>query len=114
MDRARFAVQPAQHVDVRGGIERTPRSRVRALAVGSKMGLTWGASASRRRGMRSGPYFCAHLGLGCGAHLGGQLGQTVGVAPLVVVPAQYLDQVSFHHGELGVEETRGWGADDVG
>ncbi len=47
------------------------------------------------------------LGLRGGAHLGRELGEAVGVAPFVVVPAEYLHQSSFDHRELSIEHTRG-------
>src|SRR4051794_19671046 len=43
-----------------------------------------------------------------------QIDQTVGVAPLVVVPAEHLDQVAHGHGERRVEGAAGGRADDVG
>ena len=45
---------------------------------------------------------------------GGQVDQTVGVAPLVVIPTQHLHQAALSHGQPGVERATGRGADDVG
>ena len=44
----------------------------------------------------------------------GEVGQAVGVAPLVVVPAEDLDQAAHGHGGPGLEGARGGRADDVG
>ena len=43
-----------------------------------------------------------------------QVDEAVRVAPLVVVPAEHLDQVAHGHGEARVERARRRRADDVG
>src|SRR5215212_187785 len=42
-----------------------------------------------------------------------QVDETVGVTPLVVVPADYLDLIANHLGELGIEDARAWIGHDV-
>src|SRR5580698_11252702 len=44
-----------------------------------------------------------------GAHQGGQVGEPVGVAPLVVVPADDLDLIALRHREQRVERAGPWG-----
>src|SRR5688572_9537499 len=44
----------------------------------------------------------------------GQLDEPVGVTPLVVVPAEHLDQTTTHHRERRIEHARGGRSDDVG
>ena len=66
-----------------------------------------------RRGSR-----CRGVVLGHGqsddADVGDQVGEAVGVAPLVVVPADDLDLVADHLGERGVEDAGRRVGDDVG
>src|ERR1700727_2251117 len=52
-------------------------------------------------------------GLGLGRDERGQVEKPVGVAPLVVVPAEDLHLVAVGHGDRRVEGARRGGADDV-